>query len=1476
MRIRKMMRQLFVTLLVVALLVSALPLNVLAANETTNTAAYTTAYATGQLDDLLYSINDGQVIITGYEGSNKGVIIPNTIEDLPVTAIGKDAFKDCTYLSEITLPNTLVSIGWSAFSGCVSLESINIPNNVTSIESYAFSNCTSLTNLIIPNSMSRISYSTFQYCSGLTSVTIPDTVTLIGTDAFKECNGILAVYYSSSYSYRQENLVIQSGNYCLQGWRYADDEGNLIYSYDDTTFTATVVNCDPFIATANIPSTVSKGDKTYSVTSIGKEAFFRCENLTNVLIPNSVTSINEAAFAACTSLNEIIIPSSVTSIGYHAFASCNNLICVTISDSVLEMNQSFANCTVEKLIIGAGSQKVTSTIVVCKDYLKEVVLPNSVTQIDSYAFYGYTALINIVIPDSVTSIGTNAFIGCSKLANVYYDGTAAAKSLIDISSGNTYLENATWYFDCCVGADKHQYDDCYDIVCDVCGKLREVTHDFVWTIDSSPTCGKAGIKHEECTLCHAKINENTPIDATGNHSYDNGCDDVCNVCTQARIAPHYYEWVIDKNGNCGVSGIKHEECIICHAKRNENTSISATGNHIFTNSEDTKCDICEQGFFLIKFNSNGGTSVSQIRALPNQAIILPTNIPEKNGYNFVGWAVSKNEIAQYQPGDSYYVNKEIVLYAQWNKHCVSCSGTGTLKCSTCSGKGTVFSHREICTGCNGGSYICGRCGAWWTYSTEIPAWCPLCRMGGLWYACGMCNGSGGKNIYESCDDCNGSGKEKCTNCGGTGETKRESVSTPGMPVLKSVNATTIVLQAIENGEYSLDGITWQDRPIFENLQSGKYYTLYQRHSKTDTTWASASSEALEIVAHDHTYDNAADTSCNLCENIRILDNIAIFAEPDKLTYLEEKDALDVTGGKITLYYLDGTEGTIDMNTDMIFGFDNTKVGSQELIVTYGDCTTSFEIEILAKVLVDIKVTQLPSKTEYLESKEVLDLSGGKLTLYYSNDTSQQIDLSEATVSGFDNSIVGSKSIVVVYNELTTTFSVDVVAKTLVYIEVTTKPNKLTYLEGDAFDKAGMVVTAYYNNDTSTMATNYSVNGYTSTPGTKTITVSYNGKSASFTVVVEAKTLSSISVTTKPQKMIYVESTLLDDTGMILTLYYNNNTSETITTGWTSEYDFSTVGISTVQVTYGGKSCAYDVMVIAKTLTSISIESEPIKHEYLEGAASLDTDGLEIRAYYDNNTSEVISGNYTVTGYDSTPGTKTITVTYGGKTATFIVEVAAKSVMSIAVTKKPNKLTYLEGDSFDKTGLVVTAYYDNDTSSTIADYTITGYTSTVGTKTITVSYNGKTATFTVTVNSRVPSSVTSSKHTVSGNCISKITAGTTVTSLLNGLNEGSYCKVYKGSSVVSGNTVVGTGMTVKIMDGNTAKATYTIIVTGDTNGDGNITVTDMIAIKAHILKKSTLSGAYATAADTNGDNGISITDFIQVKAKILGKGTITAR
>ena len=220
----------------------------------------------------------------------------------------------------------------------------------------------------------------------------------------------------------------------------------------------------------------------------------------------------------------------------------------------------------------------------------------------------------------------------------------------------------------------------------------------------------------------------------------------------------------------------------------------------------------------------------------------------------------------------------------------------------------------------------------------------------------------------------------------------------------------------------------------------------------------------------------------------------------------------------------------------------------------------------------------------------------------------------------------------------------------------------------------------------------------------------------------------------------------------------------------------------------------------------------------------------------------------------------------------------RTLSSITVTTKPTKLTYMEGESFNTAGMVITAKFSDGTTRTVTDYKVSGYSSTPGSKTITVTYGGRTATFSVTVKSKVPDKITSGTHTVvSGQTIGKIQTGTTVSALLSNIPEKQYVKVYdKNGKEVAATAKVGTGMTVKLMDGSTVKESLTVIVTGDVNGDGNISVTDMMSIKSHLLKKSTLSGVYATAADTSGDSKLSITDFMQVKAQLLGKGTIQAR
>ncbi len=117
------------------------------------------------------------------------VTIPNS-----VTSIGNSAFAECTGLTgELVIPNSVTSIGEWAFEWCASLTSVTIPNSVTSIGRYTFSSCSGLTSVTIPNSVTSIGEWAFEHCTSLTSMTIPNSVTSIGDHAFSDCSGLTSV-----------------------------------------------------------------------------------------------------------------------------------------------------------------------------------------------------------------------------------------------------------------------------------------------------------------------------------------------------------------------------------------------------------------------------------------------------------------------------------------------------------------------------------------------------------------------------------------------------------------------------------------------------------------------------------------------------------------------------------------------------------------------------------------------------------------------------------------------------------------------------------------------------------------------------------------------------------------------------------------------------------------------------------------------------------------------------------------------------------------------------------------------------------------------------------------------------------------------------------------------------------------------------------------------------------------------------------
>jgi hypothetical protein len=133
-------------------------------------------------------------------------------------------------------------------------------------------------------------------------------------------------------------------------------------------------------------------------------------------------------------------------------------------------------------------------------------------------------------------------------------------------------------------------------------------------------------------------------------------------------------------------------------------------------------------------------------------------------------------------------------------------------------------------------------------------------------------------------------------------------------------------------------------------------------------------------------------------------------------------------------------------------------------------------------------------------------------------------------------------------------------------------------------------------------------------------------------------------------------------------------------------------------------------------------------------------------------------------------------------------------------------------------------------------------------------------------------ITSTEYTCNASTgfISLIDPGTTVQTLLAGLDQGGFVEVSSGGVPVPGTSRIGTGMVLKLMDGSTVLQSLTVVVTGDVNGDGRINLTDFVRLKSHLMGKSTLTGAFGKAGDVNGDGKANLTDFIRLKSHLMGK------
>jgi len=435
-----------------------------------------------------------------YASDTKGVLFNKEITELiqvpkaisgtyaipyGVTFIGDAAFEDCIHLTGITIPDSVISIGYIAFQGCSSLKSVTIPDSVTFIDTGAFAKCRSLTSVEIPGSVVELR-STFYLCDNLSSVflneglthlyssvfsgcnlkevSIPDSVVYISGEAFDSCTALTSVTIGKGVATigrlafgnctSLESFYVDKANAY-----FSSDSFGVLYNKDKTK----LIQCPgAYQGNFEVPD---------SVTEIGPAAFAYCSDLTSVSLPSSVTKIDTGAFSytygfaieggihyvrptdaaagisaiivseentVFSGLNgvlyskdksvllqvpsryagQLVIPESVRVINENAVAFCSELTGLIIPNTVTEIEKyAFYACDLKTIVLPNQLTSIKEGTFY-NSGIREIVIPDSVITVDMAAFSDCKELIAVTIPDSLINIGFFAFCCCDSLTTV--------------------------------------------------------------------------------------------------------------------------------------------------------------------------------------------------------------------------------------------------------------------------------------------------------------------------------------------------------------------------------------------------------------------------------------------------------------------------------------------------------------------------------------------------------------------------------------------------------------------------------------------------------------------------------------------------------------------------------------------------------------------------------------------------------------------------------------------------------------------------------------------------------------------------------------------------------------------------------------------------------------------------------------------------------------------------------------------------
>ena len=304
-------KRLISLLVAVCMMITMLPLSAVTAFAEDTSAPTGTAIVDGCEYDYRINTADGTATITKFRAPDDhgsyDITIPTAFGRFPVTAIGKDAFRGCSALKKVTIPQSVTSIGENAFFMCTGLETLSLGENIKTIGDYAFYSCYALTSVTIPQNVTSIGEGAFASCKDLGSLTINGAIEKMGNSAFAGCKNLTTLSLGEK--------IKTIGNYAFE-------------------------ECS-ILNNVTIPD---------SVTSIGDHAFSDCLGLETLSLGENIETIDEYAFDDCSKLKSVTIPENVKEIKRLTFFGCSSLESITLPAGFMFFNDPLIQCRPECVI----------------------------------------------------------------------------------------------------------------------------------------------------------------------------------------------------------------------------------------------------------------------------------------------------------------------------------------------------------------------------------------------------------------------------------------------------------------------------------------------------------------------------------------------------------------------------------------------------------------------------------------------------------------------------------------------------------------------------------------------------------------------------------------------------------------------------------------------------------------------------------------------------------------------------------------------------------------------------------------------------------------------------------------------------------------------------------------------------------------------------------------------------------------------